>query len=61
MNDVRAATADLARALAAIREGAEEEAAADEEGLSRFEGGEGGVLGRVGMVGSENGGHHLTI
>ena len=33
MNDVRAATADLARALAAIREGAEEEAAADEEGL----------------------------
>ena len=25
MNDVRAATADLARALAAIREGAEEE------------------------------------
>ena len=30
MNDVRAATADLARALAAIRE---EEAAADEEGL----------------------------
>ena len=28
-----ATTADLARALAAIREGAEEEAAADEEGL----------------------------
>ena len=37
MNDVRAATADLARALAAIRESAAEAeeapAAADEEGL----------------------------